>query len=48
MYGRILSGDFKSFTSFNFGVFKGATLGTFKKVNLRKSLQKVDIITEKI
>jgi len=46
MEGRIVAGDFNQWTVIAFGLFKGATIGTFKKINLTKELNKIEIITD--
>jgi len=46
MEGRIVAGDFGQWTALSFGIFKGATIGTFKRINLIKQLDKVQVITE--
>jgi len=46
MEGRIVAGDFGQWTALSFGIFKGATIGTFKRVNLTKQLDRVEVITE--
>jgi hypothetical protein len=46
MKGRIISGDFSEWTPVSFGVFKGATIGAFNRIDLSKKLSRIEIVTE--